>query len=270
VSSETPRARETAASRPSFEKVRPRFKVADEVIEQIRQAILSGEYHQNERLGLESLAEELGVSVMPVREALMALSKEGLVQAIPRKGFRATPLDAQDVLDVFSLHAYLASILAGRAAQVITDEQIAELREIHESISNLASAPMTAGSARKLEELNNEFHRYINRIPAGSRIRWFIRFTAGLLRTDSYGTIPGWEEATLTDHPQIIAALAAHDAERARALMEAHFLKGGILTPEDEHSRQSQDDEGLFDPEAPVVPRDHLATRPQLQDDALS
>lgn len=219
------------ASRRSLSKVRPRTKIADEVIEQLRQAILRGDYQQNERLGLESLAEDLGVSVMPVREALVALSNEGLVQAIPRKGFRATPLDMQDMIDVFSLHAHLASILAGRAAEVITDKQIADLRELHATIAKLASGTVTPSSARRLEELNNEFHRYISRIPTGNRIRWFIRFTAALLRTDSYGNVPGWEEATLTDHPQIIDALEAHDAERARALVEAHFLQGGILRP---------------------------------------
>jgi DNA-binding GntR family transcriptional regulator len=255
VSSETPRGRRTSVSRSSLKKVRPRVKVGDEVTAQIRQAILRGDYQQNERLGLERLAEDLGVSSMPVREALVALSNEGLVEAIPRKGFRATPLDAQDVADVFALHAHLASILAGRAAEVITDEQVAELREIHENISRLASAPITANSARKLEELNNEFHRYISRIPAGSRIRWFIRFTAGLVRTDSYGNIPGWEEATLIDHPQIIDALEAHDAKRARALVEEHFLKGVVLSPEREYARMgSRDDEPLIDAETPIIP----------------
>jgi DNA-binding GntR family transcriptional regulator len=259
VPSETPRGRRNSVSRPSLKKVRPRVKVADEVAGQIRQAILRGDYHQNERLGLESLAEDLGVSVMPVREALVALSNEGLVQAIPGKGFRATPLDEQDVADVFALHAHLASILAGRAAKVITDEQVAELRDIHEHITRLASAPITANSARKLEELNSEFHRYISRIPAGSRIRWFIRFTAGLVRTDAYGNIPGWEEATLTDHPQIIDALAAHDVERTRNLVEEHFLKGVVLAPE----------RALLHSETAVVPGDQLAVGPQLQNDTL-
>ena len=206
-----------------------RPKLADEVKDKLRQALLSGRFQRGDRLRLEELAAELGVSIMPVREALIALSNEGLVEAEPRRGFRATPLEQQDLDDIFEVHAKLAGILAARAAAQATDEDIARLRSMHAEFEVLAAGPQSDAASHELGTLNSEFHRAINRIPSGERVRGFIRLTYRYVRSDLFESVPGMISSALSDHPGIVDAIAAHDTEHARTLTEEHLLKGSHL-----------------------------------------
>ncbi|MBB5136856.1 DNA-binding GntR family transcriptional regulator [Thermocatellispora tengchongensis] len=206
-----------------------RPKLSDEVIETLRQAILSGAYPHGAKLGLEELAEELGVSIMPVREALIALANEGLVVAEPRRGFRASPPEQQDIDDIFEIQAHLAGILAARAAKVATEEDIARLRDIHERFAALSEEPPSRERSAELGRLNTEFHRQINKLPPGDRVRWFLRLANRFVRQDLFESVPGVVEGALQDHPAIIEAIEARDSERARRLVEEHFTQGASL-----------------------------------------
>ncbi len=92
-----------------------------------------------------------------------------------------------------------------------------------------SSLPLTKTASRRLTEWNGEFHRYINRLSSGNRIRWFIRQTVQFIPDDLYRTVPGWLEGSLNDHPKIIDALEAGDRPRARKLMESHLAQGAEL-----------------------------------------
>ena len=212
-------------------RVAQRPKLADEIVDTLRQALLSGTYPVGVKLPLEELADQLGVSVMPVREALISLTNEGLVKAEPRRGFQAQPLAPGDLSDVFELHAHLAGILTGRAAEVATPEDIAFLRNQQQALELLAQEPANSGTLKRAGELNAEFHRHIHKIPNGDRLRWFLRSTSRLVRSDLFEfAAPGIFEASIVDHPAIIAAIEQHDGELARKLTEAHFQQGPRLT----------------------------------------
>ena len=177
---------------------------------------------------LETVAARLGVSAMPVREALIALSHEGLVLALPRRGFRANPPTALDLHDLFDLHAHLAGVLAGRAATAATVEDIAALEHTQAEFEALAREALSGGTmtpavARRLYDLNHEFHRRIHLSAEGERVRWFLKLTTRFVRRDHYGTSSVWIETTLRDHPRIIDAIRSRDAVRARDTTEAHF-----------------------------------------------
>jgi DNA-binding GntR family transcriptional regulator len=215
-------------------RVPTRPKLAEEVVEALRQSLLTGSYKRGDHLVLEAIAAQLGISVMPVREALISLSHEGLVISLPRRGFRANPPDATDLRDLFDLHAYLAGTLTGRAAVSASVHDIAALEEIHSSFVKLARKPMNTSAARELYELNYQFHRRIHLLADGERLRWFLRLTTRFVRRDQYTTSPIWVETTLRDHPKIIDAIRAGDAERARAITEEHFrIDSELPTPSD-------------------------------------
>lgn len=198
-----------------------------DVIRVLRRAILSGAFAPGERLSLNRLANQLGVSVMPVREALVSLANEGLVETeANRRGFRATPLERQDVDDVYELHAYISGLLAHRAARVITDKDVDALKDIHREFCEVAETLDTTVTHQALEDLNDQFHRRLNAIAQGTRLKWFLRLTS---RLTGYVNVEGWCGATLNDHPKIIAALETRDAERAARLVEDHFRQGVTL-----------------------------------------
>lgn len=209
--------------------IRARQKLGDEIAESLRQDILAGRYEQGERIPLDAIAQELDVSSMPVREALIALANEGLVSVEPRRGFRARPLSRADLDDVFEIQAALTGVLVGRAAQVATAEDIANLREIHSGLERLAERNMTKATLREAARLNSEFHRYINRIPDGERVRWFLKLSHKYVRGDLYEAVPGILDASLSDHPKLIDAIEAGDSVEARRLAEKHFAQGAEL-----------------------------------------
>ena len=99
---------------------KPGQRLNAQVVKKVRELIMSGTMPGDSRLRTEHLAEELGVSATPVREALMALAGEGMVSFEPGRGFRVLPMSRQDVLDLYDVQAYLSGELAARAAVNLT------------------------------------------------------------------------------------------------------------------------------------------------------
>lgn len=100
------------------------------VFESIRAAIISGDLKPGERLMEVQLAEKLGVSRTPVREAIRKLELEGLVVMVVRKGVYVAGLSIKDITDVFELRGALEGLAAGLAAERITEEELVELQTI--------------------------------------------------------------------------------------------------------------------------------------------
>lgn len=191
---------------------------------------MTGTYPVGHRMAVDELARQLGVSTMPVREALVALASEGLLEVLPRRGFRVAGIGRQDVEDIFQLHSMVAGMLAERAAPTIEPATIEELREIQSRIEALPRQRMShADRASRVEELNFIFHRKINHSTTSERLRWFLRATTRFVPRQFYEAIPGWLEATVEEHPAIIDALERHQAARARGLMSAHVAHAGNL-----------------------------------------
>src|ERR1700759_5117465 len=101
---------------------------------------MSGHWRPGEFIRQERIAEELELSATPVREGLLSLKGEGFVQLKPRRGFVVAPLSAADVRDLFTAQARLAGELVCRAAGRISDEDLSELKSIHEALRQAADA----------------------------------------------------------------------------------------------------------------------------------
>jgi DNA-binding GntR family transcriptional regulator len=210
-----------------------RPQLSEEVATHLRERIMSGQVRPGEFLRLEHIAEELGISVTPVREALVALRGEGFVQLQPRRGFVVSPLSRIDVQDVFRVQADIAGELAARAASMITDEQLEKLRSIQSELDKLHSAAGAgAGSADEQEALNHEFHRLINTVSESRKLAWFLAAAVRYAPLSFYGDIHGWTAASHEDHHAVLDALAAHDPEAARTAMHKHITHAGDLLVE--------------------------------------
>jgi DNA-binding GntR family transcriptional regulator len=207
-----------------------RRKLGEECARYLRDAVMSGGYSSGDKLVVEEIAQELGVSSMPVREALITLANEGLVDELPRRGFRVAAIKRRDIDDVFRVHAHVAGLLAAEAATLIQRPTLHSLREVQESITNLGGAPVPpAEQGAEIEKLNFVLHRTINHVPDAERLRWFLRAASRYVPRYFYERIPGWVDASIRDHPAIISALENHDADAARELMEDHVLRAGRL-----------------------------------------
>ena len=114
-----------------------RSQLKDEAAAHIRGLIASGQVQSGELMRLAPLAERVGASVTPVREALLLLAQDGWVVQEPNRGFRVAPITRRDVSDDYWVHAQVAGELAARLARVIDEETLALLRRLDQQIREL-------------------------------------------------------------------------------------------------------------------------------------
>src|SRR3954452_7894490 len=125
------------------------------VREQLQDAILEGALKPGERLRAEALAQRDGTSRTPVREALLQLEAQGLVEVEPNRGAVVRAFDRADLLDLYEVRALLEPAAAARAARRIAPHDIARLR------ANCEAAQRAGDDAEAQIALNEEFHRII-------------------------------------------------------------------------------------------------------------
>lgn len=156
------------------------FSLRGRVFHKIREGILSGQYKQQEELKENTLANELGVSRTPVREALRQLELEGLVKIIPNKGAYVLGLTEKDIRDIYAARSVLEELCAKWAAEHITAEQEKELSEnvelsefyalkgnyaqVCELDTRFHEILYQASESRILEHMMSNFHHYVERV----------------------------------------------------------------------------------------------------------
>lgn len=203
-------------------ELRRRPQLSEDVANHVRNLIMSGAVRPGEFIRLDETAADLGVSVTPVREALVALRGEGMVELVPHRGYLVSALTRQDIEDIFWLQGEIAVKLALRAMDFVTAEHIAELVELNAALA----AAIAVADAASIEQCEFEFHRVVNRAAGGAKLAWFlfgaIRYTPARL----YATDPGWGELAVSSHERLIEAFEQRDSEQVDAQMRVQFSDG--------------------------------------------
>jgi DNA-binding GntR family transcriptional regulator len=192
------------------------------IFEKVRDDILNDVYTLGDKLVESKLADELGVSRTPVREALKQLELDGLVESIPNRGVIVKGLSDQDIYDIYSVRISIESIAAELAIERMTPEDLKELTDIYDLMEFFT---MKNDSA-KIFELNTQFHekiyactksRYLEHILKDFQI--FIKST----RLESLKT-KGRLEIALAEHRTILEAFKNHDKEAAKNAISKHIV----------------------------------------------
>jgi len=191
------------------------------VLEAIREAIKSGVLKPRERLMEIQLAEELGVSRTPIREALRKLELEGFIVMVPRKGAYVADISFKDIADVFEIRTALEGLAAGLAAERITDEELEDMeRHLVEKADAIARQDMD-----RLIEVDTNFHEGIYKASRNQRL-WVIinnlREQIQRFRTTSLA-YPGRMQQSLNEHRHLVEAIQARDPQLARQLAQEHI-----------------------------------------------
>lgn len=171
---------------------------------------------------MEPIADAVGVSNTPVREGLLALRSEGLVELVPRRGFVVAEVTRQDIRDLFWTQAQFAAELAARAARTITPEQLRTLEALDAAIERAVED----GDLDTVARQGHRFHREINLAAGSPRLSTLLGSVVNHLPNRFYASIEGQVAATRNDHPDMIVALRRSDPRRARELAERHILDG--------------------------------------------
>ncbi len=198
-------------------------------LERLRALILTGEYGPDERLIEEQLADRLGVSRTPVRQALAMLEAEGLVEITPNRGATVRSFSVDDVWDIYDLRAVLEGHAARRAAGRIENGELERLRELAGEMERLPGRfDDHEEESRALVALNQEFHGTIVEASRNRRLERLINRTVEipLMFKAFFWYTP--HERTISNHyhRQILEALENGDADRAEIIMREHVYEG--------------------------------------------
>ena len=199
-----------------------RAQLSDEVAGHLRAAIMSGALRPGTFIRLDETAAKLGVSVTPVREALLKLRGEGMVQLEPHRGHVVLPLTRQDINDIFWLQATIARELAATAAQHITDAEIDDL----EDIADAMAAAVTVADIEAIAATEFAFHRAFNHGTGRIKLAWFLLHVARYVPLTVYAAEPDWGTAAVENHRALIAALRRRDAAAVVELTNWQFTDG--------------------------------------------
>ncbi|NLP12900.1 MAG: GntR family transcriptional regulator [Clostridium sp.] len=191
------------------------------VFNTLREAIISGELKPGERLMEVKLAEKMGVSRTPVREAIRKLELEGLVNMLPRKGAHVAELSAKDIMDVLEVRATLDGMATSLAAERITDEEIKDLSHIQSQFESYVHKGNLQGSIKK----DVEFHDLIYRASRNERL---IQISSNLReQIQRFRVIYMKDYSNLKDlikeHQCIFEAISMHDVEEAKRHAQIHI-----------------------------------------------
>ncbi len=193
--------------------------LADEIVAHLRGQILRGEMKPGQKIDQEQIAEDLDVSRSPIREALVVLGQEGLLDITPRRGAFVARISRDDVIDHYELFGLVAGRVAAMAAENFDGAQRTKLASIH--------AQFIAASNEDGSKLNNEFHELVN-TAAPRRTRWLLRHLERSIPAGFFERTAGWKDDAVAGHQQILDAIEARDAVAARVAMETHLHEAGV------------------------------------------
>lgn len=199
---------------------RPGSSRADLAYRRLKAAIQSREFSPGQRMREAELANWLGISRTPVRDALKQLELDGLLVAAPRRGLVIAELDQQQVSEIYALREILEGLAARLAASHASGAEIAALRDL---VERQAQAPDSDSAALAL--LNRRFHQLIYR---AARNRYLLDVLEAL--ESSLALLPGTTysaagrpSTAMAEHREILESIESHDADRAEAAARNHI-----------------------------------------------
>lgn len=198
-----------------------RTSLRAQVQDRLREALVAGELEPDAIYSAPKLAQQLGVSPTPVREAMMELAAEGFVEPLRHRGYRVVELSESTLVEVTEVRALLEVPAVGRVAEIAPGRDLSEFREMAQELVETAAA----GELRRFIAADMRFHLGLLRMLGNEvlleEVRRLRRRTRlyGLRAMAEAGTLA----ATAQEHHELLDHLEAGDRSAAEALMRRHL-----------------------------------------------
>jgi DNA-binding GntR family transcriptional regulator len=188
----------------------------------IRRLIFDGVLREGDRVPQDAIAEQLGLSRVPVREALLSLEREGWVTIKPHRGAFIGALDENVVRDHYELYGHVYSFAARRAAQRRSPELLQRLADLQKEIA-------ASDDAQAAWRLNRDFHSTIVEMARSPRLQSVLRAMAGIVPGNFFALVPGSIDVEKRGTAAILQAISAGDADRVADEYVAMMSQQGDL-----------------------------------------
>lgn len=191
------------------------------VFEVLRESILSGKFAANERLMETQLAEEMGVSRTPVREAIRKLELEGLVVMVPRRGAYVASMSVRDISETFEIRSALEGLAAKLAVERISPE---ELDAMELTVLRM-SKYIDGKELDTLIDIDEEFHDTLVRASRNQRLAQMISTLREQIKRFRRASLSSEQRRKLIlgEHRQILEAISERNGELAQQLVLEHI-----------------------------------------------
>lgn len=195
----------------------------EKVYNEIKSAIITQRLKPGEQLNERVLAEKLGISRTPVREALQMLEKEGWVRTEPWKGTYVLDITEQDIEEVFQLRMALETLVIDLIIQRISEEHIDKLEEFLQKQTEYCDE----SKADEFIKVDRDFHMYLAYLTGNKRLIQILNNLSDMMRRLGIRAIKTEERyiETLQEHASIIKGIKARNLSNARQAMMYHILR---------------------------------------------
>lgn len=203
------------------------------VAEHVRRLIFTGTLRPGDRIPQAEIADDLGVSRLPVREAVIALARDGLVTMEPHSGAFVAPFDPE----VIRQHFEIVGLVQGIAAETLVEDPDPDaLARLHDLTARIDAAT-AAGDRAAVHDFTMEFLRVLNLAGGSARQQSVLRALARMLPTGFFAEVPGAAESERRSAHMILEAIGSGSRSRARAAcVEAQRAHAELLVEHLEHT----------------------------------
>jgi len=202
-----------------------RMSLHDQLVAKVREMIVDGELRPGAPLPEKMLCETFGVSRTPLREAFKILAAEGLIELRSHRTPVVTPVNRDEIANIFAIMVALDGVAGAQAATLATDEDLARLDAMHERLVALHSAASRAAYFR----LNQEIHVEITKLAANPPLlNIWTTLNANIFRARATANYDAkrWTES-VQEHEAFMALLRARDPQGFAASLSLHTRKTG-------------------------------------------
>ena len=181
--------------------------------EQIRSDIVAGVWPLGGHLTLAQLSSHYAVSAAPVREALLQLQGEGVVDMRMHRGAVIPAVDARYIDNIYRLRGALQALLARDAARLATPAQVRQMQALHEAHEAAAATPDVAAAVQANRALHHHIDSLADNAPATEILDSRASLVDAFRRAQGYG--PGRLDVVVSQHRKLVRAIARGDADKA-------------------------------------------------------
>jgi len=196
-------------------------QLVSDVLAELRAAILRGDFAPRQRLIEAELVEQYGTSRFVLRNALTRLATEGLVELQPNRGARVREISVEEAIEITEIRRAVEGLVAARAAERISDEEIVSLRALGEEMT----AVVQTADMLRYSELNARLHGAVRTIAGHATAIRIIEQLHGQVVRHQFrlSLVAGRPTVSLPEHLAIIDAVCARDPKKAERAMRAHL-----------------------------------------------
>jgi DNA-binding GntR family transcriptional regulator len=195
--------------------------MSDDVLGELRAAILRGEFAPRQRLIETELTEQYATSRFVLRNALTKLATEGLVEMQPNRGARVREISVAEAIEITEIRRAVEGLVAARAAERITDDEITELRALGAAMTEAVDG----ADMLRYSELNGELHGRVRAIAGHASATRIIEQLNGQMVRHQFrlSLVPGRPSVSLPEHLAIVDAIGERNPGKAEQAMRTHL-----------------------------------------------